>query len=363
MGSLVVLIDRAESQQMLEQSRKLYEALGDQLRTAWVQKELANCTRQGGEYPQAKSLFEDCLAIFKVEGTPAMVARIQMELGKINGHLGHVNEAEIQLREYLSWCRGTGSPYLVSDGLNWLSYVLRFTGKYEEMRDCLEESNNVLDTLESQGKLVVEKSATNFILAWSYVLLGRYEPVENLAQPWSDQTKGSAREGYADVINSYVALARGQSSRAMDLIGRGLAAYNRAGIQHRKTNALGPASLVALATGDRAEARRFLIESLRFASNASSFEAAVHSLVAAAMYQRDLGEQERAVELYAQAYTYPMVTNSRWFEDVAGRYIEETAGQFPDEIAEAARARGRERDLWETIEELLAELEAEEAQE
>ena len=63
------------------------------------------------------------------------------------------------------------------------------------------------------------------------------------------------------------------------------------------------------------------------------------------------------MELYALASRYPYVANSRWFADVFGRYIDALAATLPPEVAEAARERGRSRDLEATVKELLAELE------
>ena len=85
----------------------------------------------------------------------------------------------------------------------------------------------------------------------------------------------------------------------------------------------------------------------------------LHTLPAAALLLADRGEAERAVELYALASRYPYMANSRWFEDVAGRHIVAAAHPegVPPELAVAAQERGRERDLWATLEELLTELE------
>jgi hypothetical protein len=70
----------------------------------------------------------------------------------------------------------------------------------------------------------------------------------------------------------------------------------------------------------------------------------------------DRGQAERAVELYALASRYPIVANSRWFEDVAGRHLAAVAAALPAEVCQAAQARGWARDLWATARELLAEL-------
>ena len=66
--------------------------------------------------------------------------------------------------------------------------------------------------------------------------------------------------------------------------------------------------------------------------------------------------------MYALASRYPYVANSRWFEDVFGRHIEAVAATLPPEAVEAARERGRARDLDATVKELLAELSAWEPQ-
>jgi len=82
---------------------------------------------------------------------------------------------------------------------------------------------------------------------------------------------------------------------------------------------------------------------------------------AAALLLVDEGQVERAVELYALASLEPYVANSRWFEDVAGREIGALGAALPPEVAAAAQERGSERDLWATVEELLAELNAHES--
>jgi hypothetical protein len=54
----------------------------------------------------------------------------------------------------------------------------------------------------------------------------------------------------------------------------------------------------------------------------------------------------------------PCVANSRRFEDVVGKHIASAAATLPPEIFAAAQERGRARDPWATVEELLEELNA-----
>jgi tetratricopeptide (TPR) repeat protein len=76
----------------------------------------------------------------------------------------------------------------------------------------------------------------------------------------------------------------------------------------------------------------------------------------AALLMAKSGRVERAIELYSVACQLPFVCNSQWFEDVFGRHIEKAAVSLPYDVVEAAKARGRELDIWETAESLLEEL-------
>ena len=50
------------------------------------------------------------------------------------------------------------------------------------------------------------------------------------------------------------------------------------------------------------------------------------------------------------------MAHSQWFEDVFGKHIAAAAEGLSPEAVEAARERGRARDVWETAKELLEEL-------
>jgi hypothetical protein len=71
----------------------------------------------------------------------------------------------------------------------------------------------------------------------------------------------------------------------------------------------------------------------------------------------DDAKPERAVELYALAEReYPR--DDPWSMAVYGCELAAVAASLPTDMATAAQARGRARDLWATVRELLAELEA-----
>jgi hypothetical protein len=89
----------------------------------------------------------------------------------------------------------------------------------------------------------------------------------------------------------------------------------------------------------------------------------VFALTGVALLLATTGDHARAVEIWALAKCHPLITHSKWFEDVAGRELSDLAATLPTEAAEAAQARGRTLDLWQTVTALLAELEVKNAAE
>ena len=105
--------------------------------------------------------------------------------------------------------------------------------------------------------------------------------------------------------------------------------------------------------GQRDQALRHLVQALRLVPDAHAFWPLLYALAVYALLLIDGGETERAVELYALASCYPFAANSRWFEDVAGKYIAAAAETLPREMVAAAQERGRARDLGATVREML----------
>ena len=119
-------------------------------------------------------------------------------------------------------------------------------------------------------------------------------------------------------------------------------------------------ALVARVSGDYPQARRHLGEALGVAGHVRDYETFMFQMImvlATALLLADVGQTERAVELYALASRYPLMANSRLVEDLAGREMAAVAARLPADVAAAAEARGRAGDLEATLAGLAAELE------
>jgi tetratricopeptide (TPR) repeat protein len=152
------------------------------------------------------------------------------------------------------------------------------------------------------------------------------------------------------------ALGAGEADEAWRLLEESVAVYQEILAKTFLSWALAFPGYAAHMLGRPRQAGRCFRRALRLAAEIKSLRALLHVLPGVAFLLADQGEVERAVELYALASRYPFVANSRWFEDVAGKHIASASNALPPQAVEAAKERGRARDVDATVQELLKEL-------
>ena len=111
-------------------------------------------------------------------------------------------------------------------------------------------------------------------------------------------------------------------------------------------------------TGEGVQAKEHLTEALRRGTKVRDYLGVLTALPAVALLLVDDGQRQRGVELYALVSSHGYVANSVWFDDVVGKEIAAIAETLPTDVVSAAQKRGKARDLWMTVEELLEEFEA-----
>jgi hypothetical protein len=163
--------------------------------------------------------------------------------------------------------------------------------------------------------------------------------------------------GYALCMLSWVALAKEAYPKAYKLAQESVAVYRQIGRKGYVVDALATLGVAARGLGRLSQSRQHLHEALKVAAKAGGLGPLMWVLPALSLLLADRGEAELAVEIYALVSRYPLVTNSRWCEDVFGRHIAAVAATLPPDVVAAAQERGRARDLWSTVEELLSKLE------
>jgi tetratricopeptide (TPR) repeat protein len=161
---------------------------------------------------------------------------------------------------------------------------------------------------------------------------------------------------HAITILGRVALALKNYKEAEAWFQECIPAFQDLGHQDNVGQDLACLGYIARKKGQISQARGYWMDALQIAVEGDEFLALFHTLPGIALLFIDKGEAERGVKLYALASTLGIVANSKWFADIAGDEIAVAADGLPVKVAEAAKARGRELDLWETTEELLVEL-------
>jgi tetratricopeptide (TPR) repeat protein len=347
-----------ECTKLFEQALALYRALGDRWSMAYALEGLGWQARNSGAYGEARRLFGECLAIRRSLDDRMEIARSLLCLGVTARSQGQFEEGERLLRECIALCQESGDRVHLAEGsLDLANTLVQYLGKFAEAYPLIEKGEAIYSDLGRRDRLAL----SNLHRGWWRMHQGQYEQAQDRARA----ALTIAREvGYSRWISwalwvlGCTALAEGAYAEAQDLLEESIARQQESGRLEDTSQALLMLRYAARARGQHSQARQHLSKALRVGAETGDFLLLVSPLPAVALLLADRSEKERAVELYALASRYPMVANSQWYEDVAGRHIAAIAATLLPDVVAAAQERGRARDLDATVKELLAELEA-----
>jgi tetratricopeptide (TPR) repeat protein len=269
---------------------------------------------------------------------------------------GQFEKAERLARESSARSQELGNRAEAAYGLLILGETLESLGKFAQAYAWLEECLVIYDDLGRSNYVASVHTA----LGSTDLHQGRYKE----ARAHTQAGLALAREyglrfriGFALVVLGCLALAEQAYAEAHRLLQEGVIAYREIGQRVDQGWALATLGYAARGLGDLHLARQHFSEALRTFTETEGFLPLLYALPGVALLLADEGQEERAVEVYALASRYPLVANSRWFEDIAGKHIAAVAAALPPEVIAAAQERGRARDLDTAVAALLAELE------
>jgi tetratricopeptide (TPR) repeat protein len=239
-------------------------------------------------------------------------------------------------------------------GLCHLAWTVLHKGELAETCLLAEECMEISDALGA-GLYWTHYSSQN-ILGMAVAHLGQYKEArvhlqQSLALAQQADTLWAIGHGFLGL--GLVALAEGDFARARQLLQEGIAT-GQEGKRSDMGSYLAALAGAALGLGRRSEAREHLCKALALSRAMRETLTLQFALPMAALLLADSGDSERAVEVYAQARRFGIVAHSRLWEDIAGRQITALSAALPPDVVAAAQERGRTRDLWATVEDLLA---------
>jgi tetratricopeptide (TPR) repeat protein len=339
-----------------EQALELYQDLGDKWATAAFLTEVGSRAARIGEYAKARRLAGEGLALRRALGDQWGTANTLAILGSIAIAQGHIEEAERFVRQSIATRHKTGIRSIESGSSHLvLASVLRRSGRFGEARAVCRDTQSLCHEFGLSGWSSLE-------LGMVELHLGEYDGARSAAQTTSDDSRESGDirgVGVSLEILGRAALAEERNNEARQLLKKSVTAHRAAGQPQWLAEALASLGLSVCVLGEFTAARAHLSEALLTGTETRDLWAIVETLPAFAHILVDEGKIERAVELYALASRYPYVANSQWFEDVVGKHIAAVSATLSPGVVSAEQQRGRARDLWETAEQLLEELEGE----
>jgi tetratricopeptide (TPR) repeat protein len=348
-----------KAKQLYMQALALYGALDRRWDVAEILGFMSLAATMQGEYDRAKDLCQEALAIQRVLGDQWGIVKSLKFLVMTSRTLGQFEEAERIGREGLSIARDIGDPALIHTGLNELARVLMWKGEFAESGMLAEEGLRIINNLDAG----CSEDYINLmhLLGLTMAHLGRYQEARVHAQ----QALVSAQAYrwticFSLLVLGFVMLAEGNHAEAWQYLHQGAAIVRESRDQSNLGVHLAALAGAARELGRLAQARELLCEALELCSATRGGLVPLIALPVTALVLADLGEPERAVEIYALAARSPHVARSRLWEDLAGRRIAALAATLPPEAVAAAQERGRARDTEATIKELSVDLRVDE---
>ena len=355
LGEIAYASDHRKAQRLFEESLALYRVSGDRWRTAYVLRALGSAALNLGDYGRAKQSYEESLAIRRALGDQWGIANSLQGLSRVALSLGEIEQGERLAREGIALSEEIGDQAGIVKGLGNLSLLLQWSAQFAEAWALLEKSAAICNDLGFRVGLVYAQAFLSTMAGH----VGEYEQAGALAH----ECLALAREighswavGWSLILLGVTALVENAYAEAWRFFQESLSVYREAGQQETTGFALAFSGIAALRLGQVSIARQCLCEALQLATTIGAFEPSVTAVAAMALFLAEQGRLERAVELYATASRYPLISDSRWFEDVMGKHIAALEVTLSPEVVAAARDRGRARDLDATVAELLVDL-------
>ncbi len=349
-GRLLLSRDRDGARRAYERCLALYQDLGDRWGQANALAALGGVAWNLGDYREARRRHEASLALRQALGDKRGIANSLMAVGVTALYQGQLAEAKQMVREGHLLRQQIGDRRGIADAVRHLGVTHLLSGEFAEATALLKECLAIYTDLGLRFSLEVA------MLGDAEVHQGRYRVGRSHAQEAlgiAQETGYQRGKGYALLVLGEAALAQGEFVEAWGYLDESMAVYRRIGQWEEWHRALATSILAArnrdLGPGIKSD----FLAGLRDAVEGLAALPLVWGLPALALLMAKEGAGAHAVELYALAERQPLVSHSRWFEDVVGRAIAAATASLPRADIRAAQQRGRSGHLVELVKKTL----------
>lgn len=352
LGRVTAQHDRTKARVYFTQSLALYRAMNEPEGLIHILGFLGDLAWNMGDYQAARRWLEQGLALQKAVADPEPHASLLNLLGIVALHQGELTEAETHQRDALAITQSVGR--VGRHERFHLGVTLVWAGRFAEGRALLTERIAQEDKEGLRGAL-----AAAFIHRGEACLhLGEYTDARcdvMRGLEIANVLKAPRLLGDTLRILGQIDFVEGHDEEASNRLQKSIAALRTIDQLGSLGWSLATLGCVAHSMGDLATARQSLEEALQIAQETGAFFPLLLALPACALLYLDQ-EPERSLELYALATRFPLVANSCWFAEVAGRPILNAAHALPPSVVTEAQQKGYSADPWITAVALADEL-------
>jgi predicted ATPase/DNA-binding SARP family transcriptional activator len=347
-------IDLRDANQLSEASLFLFREMNDSWGTANAMSSMGWAAMSSGNYSKARELFLESLTIRHSLGDQRGIIDSLGGLTFTAFFAGQYKGAEEYIRQTISFLQEYGVQADIYDRQSTGGDQLKIKVESAPIELMHQESLGFYSDIGFSHSYGPSNSALGTIKKH----LGQYDEALRQAQigiAFGNKVGWRSEVALSLQLLGDLALSDKSYAEAHKHYEKSISLYRQTRVLEL-SDALVYAGIAALGLGDYTQTQLELYEALRMASEIQTQFPLTSAIVGAALLKAELGEGQRAVELYALASRYPYIANSFWFADIAGGYIENIATTLPSEVVVAARERGRCLKLETTVAEILDEL-------
>jgi predicted ATPase/DNA-binding SARP family transcriptional activator len=354
LGEYHLQVDREVAKQNYHESLVLFDELDDLRGQALVLVSLGEAMHHTGPLDQAQCILERGVNLCRGLGDPRLLARSLLWAGWNCIRQGNLPEGETLIRESIDINRTIGDRFAEAFWGAELGRVHAWTGHFLNALQLLSKSIDIYQELN----LKQEATFIQLVKALVEVNLLAYKQARHDFQDCiSDSTKLNYQRGIGVGIFGLgcISLEEGEPQKAEELFLKAIPI-----LQSAQTDETGWClALLVISmqrTGQTLRGWEYARQGLELAQQAHVYQTAAMVLIGIALLLIDEGQVERAIELDEVTQRFPLIEKSPWYNGLLRRLLDQLVCNVTSETVRAARERGRQRDLFATVQELLQEI-------